>query len=107
MTEKGICGRVRGIDRSLRDFDLFTGGGGRSPPESKGVRDGRSLEKATVRRESRNSWRKMKGEVPPKRPLSYSVVLNFSHQVDHLLSVCPFSLPSQLLLPQHLILDAL
>ena len=80
MTEKGIGGRVRGIDRSLGYFDLFTGRGGRSPPESEGVRDGRScLEKATIRRESRNGWRKMKQEVAAKRPLSYSMVPNFSH----------------------------
>lgn len=62
MMEWGVCGRVRVTDRPpIGCFDLFTNRGGRSASENVGVRDRiRSLEKAAVRRETRNIWKKIK-----------------------------------------------
>lgn len=94
---------MNGINRiPFGCFDIFTDRGGRTPSESEGVRWGiRSLVKASVRRETRNIWRKMKREVAARRPFQRSLVSNFSHEVGHPLCICPFSTPSQLLLPQH------
>lgn len=98
-----VCWRAKGINRiPFRCFDIFTDGGGRTPPESKGVRWGiKSLVKVSVRRETRNIWRKMKRGIAARRPFQCSVVSNFSHEVGHPLCICPFSTPSQLLRPQH------
>lgn len=50
-----VCGRVESINRPpLGCFNLFIDGGSRSPLESEGVRGRIGLEKAVVRRETRN-----------------------------------------------------
>lgn len=53
--KQGVCGRVEGVNRPpLGCFNLFMDGGGISPLESEGVRGRIGLEKAAVRRETRN-----------------------------------------------------
>lgn len=53
--KREVCGRVEGTNRApLGCFNLFIDGGGRSPLESEGVRGRIGLEKAAVRRETRN-----------------------------------------------------
>lgn len=51
-----VRGRVEGINRPpLGCFNLFIDRGGRSPLETEGVRGRIGLEKAAVRRETRNT----------------------------------------------------